>query len=316
MLSLKKLEPILFLNNNTLEKQIERLQASETNGSPEVDKQIKILKYGQEGEGKVLFELLNSHIGMYILHDINLKYHDLEAQIDFLVMTEKSVFIIECKNLYGNITIDSHGNFIREIEINDKKMKTGIYNPLTQCERHIGLLQKMTYEAYGPIQKLLFGNKINNLFTPIVVLANDKKILNDYYAPKNIKSKVIRADQLINFIKKIDNTKEHLYSEKYIKNYCENLLKYQIESRYIEPIITLEEEMKNDDLEIKENLKKYRLQKSREENNKPYIIFNDRTLDELIIKKPTTKEELLNIEGVGQYRVQKYGEDILNIINK
>lgn len=316
MLSLKKLEPILFFNNDTLEKQIELLKTKEN--TEEITLQIKLLEYGVTGEKKVLYELLNSHIGMYILHDINLKFNDLEAQIDFLIMTEKSVFVIECKNLYGNITIDNHGNFIRETEINGKKTKTGIYNPLTQCERHIGLLKKITYEKYGTIRKLLFGNKLNELFTPIVVLANDKTILNDYYAPKEIKKKVIRADQLINYIKKIESTKESLYSEKYIKNNCEALLKYQIESKYIEPTSVVEEPEKSDiknDEELREKLKKYRLQKSREENNKPYFIFTDKTLEDLIAKRPTTKDELLKVEGLGKYKIEKYGEDILELIN-
>lgn len=316
LLSLKKWEPILFLDNHTLEKQLEELKNKENSQSEEVQKQIKFFEYGTIGEKRVLYELLNSHIGMYILHDINIKFGDLEAQIDFLIMTEKSVFVIECKNLYGNITIDSKGNFIRETEINGKKTKTGIYNPLTQCERHIGLLKNITYEKYGAFQKLIFGNKLDQLFTPIVVLANDKTILNDYYAPKNIKEKVIRADQLVNYIKEKDNLKKTLYSKKDIQSYCENLLKYQIESKYMEVSINkdCEENNSKNDFELREELKSYRLKKCKEENNRPYFIFNDRTLTDLIKKKPLTDEELIKIEGFGQYKIEKYGEDILNII--
>lgn len=317
MLSLKKLEPVLYFNNDTLEKQIEILKAKE-NQSEEIAKQIKLLEYGINGEKKVLYELLNSHIGMYILHDIHLQCKELTAQIDFLIMTKKSVFVIECKNLYGNITIDRNGNFIRETEFNGKKSKTGIYNPLTQCERHIELLKAMTYEKYGVIQKLLFGNKMDEIFTPIVVLANDKSILNDYYAPKEIKKKVIRADALINFIKKVDSTKESIYSPKYMKSYCDALLsKYQIEPKYIEQVEKKEEiQNKKSDAEIREKLKKYRLEKSREENRKPYIIFTDKTLEDLIEKRPKTKKELVNIDGLGEYKIENYGEDILKIINR
>lgn len=316
LLSLKKWEPVLFLDNHTLEKQLEELKNKENSQSEEIKKQIKFFEYGIMGEKRVLYELVNSHIGMYILHDINIKFGDLEAQIDFLIMTEKSVFVIECKNLYGNITIDSKGNFIRETEINGKKTKTGIYNPLTQCERHIGLLKNITYEKYGAFQKLIFGNKLDQLFTPIVVLANDKTILNDYYAPKNIKEKVIRADQLVNYIKEKDNLKKTLYSKKDIQNYCENLLKYQIESKYMEVSINKDckENNSKNDFELREELKSYRLKKCKEENNRPYFIFNDKTLNDLIEKKPLTDEELIKIEGFGQYKTEKYGEDILNII--
>lgn len=316
LLSLKKWEPVLFLDNHTLEKQLEELKNKENSQSEEIKKQIKFFEYGIMGEKRVLYELVNSHIGMYILHDINIKFGDLEAQIDFLIMTEKSVFVIECKNLYGNISIDNKGNFIRETEINGKKTKTGIYNPLTQCERHIGLLKNITYEKYGAFQKLIFGNKLDQLFTPIVVLANDKTILNDYYAPKNIKEKVIRADQLVNYIKEKDNLKKTLYSKKDIQNYCENLLKYQIESKYMEVSINKDckENNSKNDFELREELKSYRLKKCKEENNRPYFIFNDKTLNDLIEKKPLTDEELIKIEGFGQYKTEKYGEDILNII--
>ncbi len=316
LLSLKKWEPVLFLDNHTLEKQLEELKNKENSQSEEIKKQIKFFEYGIMGKKRVLYELVNSHIGMYILHDINIKFGDLEAQIDFLIMTEKSFFVIECKNLYGNITIDSKGNFLRETEINGKKTKTGIYNPLTQCERHIGLLKNITYEKYGAFQKLIFGNKLDQLFTPIVVLANDKTILNDYYAPKNIKEKVIRADQLVNYIKEKDNLKKTLYSKKDIQNYCENLLKYQIESKYMEVSINKDckENNSKNDFELREELKSYRLKKCKEENNRPYFIFNDKTLNDLIEKKPLTDEELIKIEGFGQYKTEKYGEDILNII--
>lgn len=312
MMSLKKLDPVLYFNNNTLEKQIEALKKKSQ--TEEIEKQIKLIESGIYGEQKVLYELMNSHIGMYILHDLNLKFKNLEAQIDFLVMTKKSVFVIECKNMYGNITIDRNGSFIREIDFMGKKNKTGIYNPLTQCERHIELLKAITFEKYSILKKLLFGNKIDDLFIPIVVLANDKTILNDYYAPNEIKKKVIRADFLIQYIKKVDSGKESKYSEKYMKNYCETILnEYQVETKPIE-LLDLEKNLKND-LELKEKLRKYRLEKSREESVKPFIVFNDKTLEDLIKKKPKTKEELFPIEGLGEYKIEKYGEDLLKIMN-
>lgn len=317
MLFLKQWEPILYHNGSTLEQQIKSLKEKEELDSEEL-KKLKMLEYGIKGEQKVLYELKNSHIGMYILHDINLKFNDLEIQIDFLIMTKKNVYVIECKNLYGNITINNKGDFLRETEQNGKKIKEGIYSPLTQCERHIGLLKQITYEKYGMLGKMIYGNKLDGLFTPIVVLANDKTILNDYYAPCKVKNKVVRADQLINYIKKIESSKTNLYTEKYIKNYCDALLKYQINSKYIEQVNMEETKIinKKSDSELRESLKKYRLEKSREEKCQAYIIFKDRTLEEIVEKKPKTLEELLNIEGFGQYKVEKYGSDILEIIKE
>ena len=76
---------------------------------------------------------MNSHIPMYILHDINLVYKDYEAQIDFMIFTKKNCYIIECKQLYGDVLIDYSGNFYRKIG----SRLTPIYSPITQLERHI-----------------------------------------------------------------------------------------------------------------------------------------------------------------------------------
>ncbi len=310
MFLLTKWEPILYLDNHSLDEQLKLLKQKE-NLSPKEQLQMRFLEYGILGEKGVLYELQNSHLGMYILHDLKIKYQAFEVQIDFLVMTEKSIYVIECKNLYGNITINSRGDFIREILINDKKEKSGIYSPITQVERHVELLKKITYDKYNKLEKLLYGNKLDSLFEPIVVLANEKTLLNDYYAPKEIKKKIVRKDGLISYIKKLENQKERLYKEKDIKDYCNHLISYQI---ILDKTIT-EEKIVNQDV-LYQRLKEYRLNKSKEENLKPYMVFSDKTLEDLICKMPKTLEELLLVEGFGEFKVNKYGKDILSILEE
>lgn len=46
----------------------------------------------------------------------------------------------------------------------------------------------------------------------------------------------------------------------------------------------------------------------------PYVIFSDRTLTEMAAYFPTTKPHLLNINGVGQTKLERYGETFINII--
>ncbi len=321
MLFLKQWEPILYHNGNTLEKEIAILKEKEEIDNEESLK-LKLLEYGIQGEKSVLYELQNSHRSMYILHDINIKYNDLKAQIDFLVMTEKSIYIIECKNMYGNIEIDNHGNFIREIEINGRRLKTGIYSPITQVKRHVELLKHMAYQKYGIIKKMFFKNYLNDLFIPIVVLANEKTILKDRYAPKEIKNKIIRRDQLISYIEKIENQKQKIYSEKSIQEFCDSLLKYHVEKYedkeqnvVIEKEVDKKENNENDET-LRNQLKKFRLEKSKEEKCQAYIIFNDKTLEKIIEKKPKTLDELLNVEGFGQFKVDKYGKEILEIVKE
>jgi len=65
---------------------------------------------------------------------------------------------------------------------------------------------------------------------------------------------------------------------------------------------------------LKEELKKYRLNKSNEYNVKPYFIFTNEQLDNIIKLLPKSKNELLSINGFGEFKVSNYGDDIINII--
>ncbi|WP_339659210.1 DNA helicase RecQ [uncultured Polaribacter sp.] len=61
-------------------------------------------------------------------------------------------------------------------------------------------------------------------------------------------------------------------------------------------------------------LKKIRLSISKEENMPAYIIFNDKTLKLMSISQPTTENEFLAISGVGMNKMEKYGEEFMNVI--
>ena len=77
-----------------------------------------------------------------------------------------------------------------------------------------------------------------------------------------------------------------------------------------------EEQVEDNTNDLYEEIRKYRYNKAKEEGNKPYFLFNNNTLDLLVKERPRTKEELLKIQGFGQVKVDKYGDDLLNIINK
>jgi superfamily II DNA helicase RecQ len=63
-------------------------------------------------------------------------------------------------------------------------------------------------------------------------------------------------------------------------------------------------------------LKDYRLRTSRAEGIKPYMIFNNDEMEKLIAANPKSKNELLKVKGFGEKKVEKYGEEILRIINR
>lgn len=76
----------------------------------------------------------------------------------------------------------------------------------------------------------------------------------------------------------------------------------------------IEEKIENKDLFNK--LKLWRKEKATILGIKPYIIFSDSTLIELANKMPKDKEELLSIRGMGEKKFEKYGDEVLNIINR
>lgn len=100
------------------------------------------------------------------------------------------------------------------------KKKEGIYSPITQNQRHLDLIKQIRSDAKSNfISRTLFEGDFYNNYRSIVVLANPKTILNARYAKKEIKSQVIRADQLAAYIKKIDaDPKSTECSEKDMKS--------------------------------------------------------------------------------------------------
>ena len=80
------------------------------------------------------------------------------------------------------------------------------------------------------------------------------------------------------------------------------------------PVKTATEGKTNKDLFTA--LKKLRYTISKEEKMPAYIIFNDKTLKLMASELPTTENEFLAISGVGMSKMEKYGEEFMNVIRK
>lgn len=213
-------EPVFLKEDSSASLQLAALQELAKNSTGKMadrlEQEIKYLEAGIFGENTILYELRNSHIPMFVLHDLYLEYGDLTAQIDFMIFTRKHHYVIECKNLYGNIEITSSGDFIRTVTFERTTKKEGIYSPITQNRRHLELIKQIRSAEKGNIlTRTLFENNFYNSYRSIVVLANPKTVLNAKYAHKEVKEQVIRADQLAAFIRKTDaDPKAYESSEK------------------------------------------------------------------------------------------------------
>ena len=140
--------------------------------------------------------------------------------------------MIECKNLVGNIDINSKGAFIRTVTYGTKKQKEGIYSPITQGERHLSVLKEAKLDNAGLVTSLAIKRNFDSSYKSLVVLANPKTIVNDRYAPKEIKSQVIRSDQLVSNMKNIIAASNDFAStKKEMMSIAQGILDMNIESR-------------------------------------------------------------------------------------
>jgi len=63
-----------------------------------------------------------------------------------------------------------------------------------------------------------------------------------------------------------------------------------------------------------QELRRVRLELARTRKLPPYMIFNDKTLREMVRGEPTSRDELLEIHGVGERKAERYGETFLSAI--
>jgi len=201
--------PVFIKESGAMEEQLVALIEAKKTATQEtakkIEREIQNISAGNFGENSIIFELKNSHLPLLILHDLCLEHNGLTGQIDFLIITRRHIYVVECKNLYGNIEIDNKGNFMRVVRINGRYSKEGIYSPITQNQRHLELIKQVRAEEKSNVfTKALFEKGFSGTYIPIVVLANAKTVLNAKYAPKEVKEKVIRADQIIRYISDFD----------------------------------------------------------------------------------------------------------------
>ncbi len=299
-----------------------------------INTQIAKIKAGLNGEEKVMYELKHLKCPALVIHDLTLfDKNAAKSQMDFVVLTSSCGFVIESKSLNGNININSDGEFKRQFVNNLGKVykSEGIYSPIRQNEIHIDVLKD-----------LLIKNKFikNYPIESIVVVSNNKTIINKSYAPQGIKDLIVKVDHLddkiMQFINlhsdfNLSDSKLNEISNFLISNDVPRIINYEDSLKLKLVDETIQEETKSamedgfiDDKEIASkisddslinSLKEYRLKKSKELRYEPYFIYTNQQMEDIINKMPKTKEELGLISGFGSKRIENYGDDILKIIN-
>ncbi|KSU89231.1 MULTISPECIES: NERD domain-containing protein [Bacillales] len=292
--------------------------------SKSLHEKIKLLELGLKGENSVLFELQNSFMPIHILHDVRIVHNDLKAQIDFVVLTRKFILLIEVKNYYGNILVNEKDEFIRQVyKGNRLAFQEGFYSPVRQVERQVEV-----FESYMRDMGAVTRTPIKS----VVVFTNNRTVINTKKASKHVKEKLLRVDGLVAYIKQeleksspvrfMDNRMKEMSD--YIKATHFELIDDEtdlVEMKLLEETISTQNEnnerivsaqANNTDLE--ELLKKFRMNKATEQNVKAFHIFSNKTLEELILKKPCSLTDLKTIHGIGEMKINAFGEELIGII--
>jgi ATP-dependent DNA helicase RecQ len=70
------------------------------------------------------------------------------------------------------------------------------------------------------------------------------------------------------------------------------------------------------DHELFDQLRELRKQIADEQGIPPYVVFSDRTLRDMASIFPENNEAMLSVSGVGEVKLDRYGRQFLNLINR
>jgi len=308
---------------DTITKDIEREKSIEV--QKELRSKIKLLELGLYGEKSVQFELMNAFLPIHVLHDLQLQHEEWKAQYDFVVITRKFLLIIEVKNYYGNIQVTENGEFIRNVMKGKKVVfEEGFYSPIRQIERQTEVLRTLLKE-HGVI-----GNKTS--IKQVVVFTNNKTILDLRKAKEDIRDRIVRVDGLVEYISKELKKSSPVYflenrmsdmstflKESHIEGQLEkttDTVELKLLGETVESIEIPQVEPAQNSSKLDEALRRYRKEKAAAMDVKAFYIFSNQTLDELVSKQPTSLEQLAAIRGIGDKKIEEFGDGILEVIQR
>ncbi|CAM3665848.1 DNA helicase RecQ [Parendozoicomonas haliclonae] len=77
-----------------------------------------------------------------------------------------------------------------------------------------------------------------------------------------------------------------------------------------------EAKLEGDSAELWEELRALRMQLAKEREVPPFQVFSDATLRGMMASRPGSLEEMLQVSGVGQFKLEQYGEAFLEVLGK
>ena len=152
-------------------------------------------------------------------------------------------------------------------------------------------------------------------------MANSKNILNTKYAPQEYKRKIIKSDQLINYIKNDINhiDKSLLNNKRKMEETAKWLLQLDTPQSSDDLKIENLEEFSEINLDldkqvIKKRLIEFRANKSKQKNIPAYYIFTNDELEQIVKSMPKNLEELKSLDVLSEVKLKFHGAEIVDVI--
>ena len=323
-----KINGPFFLNSDVIDLRLDILSSLLTRVGDDqrslIDSLIKDLLDLRVSDASINYELSHSEDHLVIMENLILD-EDIRLGIDYLIITRSGIILLEVKNLIGDILIKSDGSFIRcyKNSMGEVYKHELIKSPIMTLKYNADCLNKLINSSSSRVDIPIFS---------LVVMTSAKTIINKTYAREDIKRRIIKYDNLNERIKyiikkhsnecnlsddemlelaRMINSYNRLDEEDYIK-----LLGLRLANDNLPDLVLIDgmSERINKDDSLYEALRKYRINKASKLSYHSYIIFNNRELEDLVLKRPKTKEEHLKISGFGERKYELYGSDIINII--
>ena len=164
-----------------------------------------------------------------------------------------------------------------------------------------------------------------NMIVDVLRGSRNKKVLDlgfnslsTYGIMKNYKSDELKIfiNTLIShgYLEMVENISgNNTFATIRINNLSKEIIKGNKKVEFYEVIEEREEKEENILFEI---LKEVRLEEARNNSVAPYMVFSDSALIQMSKLYPTTKDEMLNISGVGEVKYDKYGHIFTKVIEK
>lgn len=203
----------------------------------EVSNDEKKKYYGDVGEEIVIDKLKRCCMPMFIIHDLNICYNDMKIQNDLVVILKNAILIIECKNWAGSYTVDRQGNFIQTSKFNSElnefvDSSHGVFSPVSQSLEHYNLIRTIIKEKLF-LDEQDFQQRCLKALIHIVVIANEKCVVDLSNAPADIQDKVIKYDQINRYLEKFFSQNTFLFTKYEMMTIAKQLVNEDIDANLL-----------------------------------------------------------------------------------